>query len=268
MRGTFKDADVEEMTSVQAKPPPHNCHICHLIEQFNQDLNPQKVRNGVAWHGREYHIDDFVFIKAEEGPCHIGHILDMQVFVDGIDNDDSRILVALLGRTDRLGCRPETMLKDEVGATNSPKQNEAQTIQQHLFYTDDEKWFVISDLVGMCYVVVAGSMPELDDWMMMSPHHFYVKYKFPSLNVASWSDRHRIRPKDLDICGRCMQKNLDDFRELKTFLQSSQKLRLFDPFAGVGAFPLAMENIGCFKLTHAVEISPSAARTLKYVVFR
>ena len=37
----------------------------------------------------------------------------------------------------------------------------------------------------------------------------------------------------------------------------------FDPFGGVGAFGLGLEEAGCIKVTHAVEISPSASQTLQ-----
>ena len=45
----------------------------------------------------------------------------------------------------------------------------------------------------------------------------------------------------------------------------SSGLRAFDPFAGVGAFGMSMEGSGAIRVTHAVEISPSAAATMKYV---
>ena len=41
-------------------------------------------------------------------------------------------------------------------------------------------------------------------------------------------------------------------------------LKTLDLFAGTGAFSLAMKDIARIKVTHAIEISPSAAQTLKY----
>ena len=44
------------------------------------------------------------------------------------------------------------------------------------------------------------------------------------------------------------------------------QLRALDLFAGTGAFSLGMRAAGApFKLTHAIEISPSAAKSLRYV---
>lgn len=63
----------------------------------------------------------------------------------------------------------------------------------------------------------------------------------------------------------CVKQDLKKFKGMKTFLEREVPLRVFDPFGGTGAFGLAMEEVGCFKMTHAVEISPSAAKTLQSV---
>ncbi|KIM70040.1 hypothetical protein SCLCIDRAFT_12660 [Scleroderma citrinum Foug A] len=244
---TFKSVNVEKMLSVQAEHPPDCCHICDMLDQFDYDSHAHPLRRGVAWHQHKYHIDDFVLIKADEGPCHIGHICDIQLPPGSVDDDDNRIVVSVLGRVDRLGCRPEGLLKDE----------------RHLFYTDVKMSVVISDLVGICFVVVSSSLPEIEEWKATSPLHFYVNYRFPSLDVLTWNERSIMRPEDLDICKYCLKSNIENFHKLKDFVKNGSPLRVFDPFAGVGSFSLAMEELACFKLTHAIEVSPSAARTLR-----
>lgn len=102
------------MISAQAEYPPDCCPICDKRDQFNYDLHAHPLRRGVAWHQQKYHTDDFVLIKADEGPCHIGHIRHIRLAADSADDDDNKITVSLLGRVDKLGCRPETLLKDEV----------------------------------------------------------------------------------------------------------------------------------------------------------
>ncbi|KAF9245635.1 S-adenosyl-L-methionine-dependent methyltransferase [Melanogaster broomeanus] len=245
--GTFTDVNMEASKSAQNEPPPNNCPACDIHERYNDDLQAEKITRGERWHRVNYHVDDFVLIRAEEGPCHIGHITEFRR--DGRRDGDNNVKVVakLFGRIDKLGNRPVTTMKDE----------------RHLFYTDHKMTFEISDLIGMCYVVVGSSMPELDAWKAMSPRHFYVKYHFPSLNVESWADRRDMGPRDLDVCGECLAGNFRNFKEMQTFLRQRPPLRVFDPFGGTGAFGLAMEEVGCFKLTHAVEISPSAARTLR-----
>lgn len=123
----------------------------------------------------------------------------------------------------------------------------------------------IDDLIGICYVVVKEDMPNLDAWLAMSPNRFYVKYRFPSLNVEDWKDKRRMRWDDLPICPMCMKQDFKKFKGTKMFLQRAEPLRVLDPFGGTGAFAFAMEEEGCFKLTHVIEISPSAAQTLRSV---
>lgn len=123
----------------------------------------------------------------------------------------------------------------------------------------------IKDLIGACYIVIKRELPELDAWLAMSPNRFYVKYRFLSLIVVSWDDRRRMHWDDLPICPMCMKQDHKKFKGMKTFLEREAPLRVFDPFGGAGAFGLAMEEVGCFKVTHAVEISPSAAETLRSV---
>ncbi|KAF9225292.1 S-adenosyl-L-methionine-dependent methyltransferase [Gyrodon lividus] len=244
--GLFKDIDTEALASAWNEPPPHNCLVCEIREQFHEDSQAARIGEGVRWHGVNYHVNDFVFIKAKEGPCNIGQISTVNPR-DAHGHDNVRLTVRLFGRVDKLGNRPVTTMKDE----------------RHLFYTDTEMTFEIGDLIGMCYVLVGSSMPELDAWKAMSPRHFYVKYRFPSLNVESWSDRRRMEPEYLGVCKECMGGNLRSFRDMKTFLGQAAPLRVFDPFGGTGAFGLGLEEVGCFEMTHAVEISPSAARTLR-----
>lgn len=123
--------------------------------------------------------------------------------------------------------------------------------------------FSVDDLIGRCHVVVDGNMSDQEAWLAMSPRHFYVKYRFPSLNVESWGSKRPMCWRDLAVCRICTKQHIQKVNGMKKFLGREAPLRVFDPFGGTGAFCLAMEDVGCFKLTHAVEISPSAAKTLK-----
>lgn len=245
--GTFKSANMEKITAAQENHPPDCCHVCDIKNKLDQDRLALPIENGVAWHAREYHIDDFVLIRADDGPCLIGHIRGILLEPDSDNEDDNKIVVTLLGRVDKVHCRPETVLKDE----------------RHLFYTDERVRIVISDLVGICFVVVSSSLPEIEDWKAVSPLHFYIKYRHPVLDVRSWDEMEEMLPQQLEVCQRCLDPNLENLRDLDDYFKKGPRLRAFDPFAGVGAFALAMEMEQCFKLTHAIEISPSAAETLK-----
>lgn len=72
-----------------------------------------------------------------------------------------------------------------------------------------------------------------------------------------------------EVCKLCYEEEQyqEQLRQQYTSQHTDKwRLRAFDPFGGVGAFALSMQEAGCLQLTHAVEISPSAAKTLQYVV--
>ncbi|KAH7904875.1 S-adenosyl-L-methionine-dependent methyltransferase [Hygrophoropsis aurantiaca] len=123
----------------------------------------------------------------------------------------------------------------------------------------------LTDLIGLCYVYAHASIPtaDFDTWLSSSPRHFFVKYGFPSLHVRRWDERRKLATKDLLICKECVTKNTREVELTKAFLRDVRLLRAFDPFGGVGAFGLALEQSGCVKVTHTVEICLDAAKTLK-----
>ena len=70
-------------------------------------------------------------------------------------------------------------------------------------------------------------------------------------------------PNDILMCGDCLADHKTQFTMYKEFLNIAKPLRTFDPFGGVGAFGLGLEEAGCVRVTHAVEISPSASETMR-----
>lgn len=107
---TYKDIDIERMRLVEWEQPPENCPVCLLAVQRDQEEDPRKLSSGVAWHGINYHIHDFVMIKAEKGPCHIGHIVHIRFRT----KSGPIVTVKLLGRISTLKTRPQNVTKDEV----------------------------------------------------------------------------------------------------------------------------------------------------------
>lgn len=121
-------------------------------------------------------------------------------------------------------------------------------------------------VVGKCSVLHKGTVRNTKFWIDASPMHFIVSHYIPS---GSRAINKNLRPLDIDsfnVCKECMKQTLHTVDSVLLFKRSSQKLRIFDPFAGVGGFPLAMCQVGNMELTHAIEISSSAAMTLKYVI--
>lgn len=65
-----------------------------------------------------------------------------------------------------------------------------------------------------------------------------------------------------------MGNKLDAVDKLFTFRKESDRnpMRMFDPFAGVGAFALGMCRAGGMKFSSAVELDPSAASAIRYSI--
>ena len=110
--GTFTNIDVDALAAAARDVPPDYCPACEIDKRFDEDKGPTKIHLGVRSCGVDYHLDDSVLIKADEGPCHIGRIIG---FDHHPGHGNFEVQVRLFGRTDKLGSRPERVLKDEVG---------------------------------------------------------------------------------------------------------------------------------------------------------
>lgn len=141
--------------------------------------------------------------------------------------------------------------------------------QRELFTTSEEIVVKANDLLKRCVVIHPTSVPsiagDLHSWLSLSPLHFFVE-RHCSTSAVSYTTLTQLKPRHISVCGLCFKEHIAQLANLKQLSQASGRLRGFDPFAGVGAFGLGMERAGCVRMTHAVEISPSAADTLKYVL--
>lgn len=129
--------------------------------------------------------------------------------------------------------------------------------------TDVELEASLEDVIGQCSVIHPDSQRNLPRWLSKSALHFYSRFKFPSLDVKSWDDKQTLRTNDILMCSECLTDKKVEFDLHNHFLETAKPLRTFDPFGGVGAFGLGLEEAGCVRVTHAVEISPSASETMR-----
>lgn len=139
-------------------------------------------------------------------------------------------------------------------------------VQRQVYLTQETRLIKVMDLIRVCYVFPKSSIAhdDFEDWLLSSPDHFYIEFAFPSMQVHSWSDRVPLSAKDLPICAACISKRVRTKVQTSAFLRHMQTkpLATLDLFGGTGAFALGMaEGSGILKLTHAIEISPSAAQT-------
>lgn len=125
---------------------------------------------------------------------------------------------------------------------------------------------LVADLIRVCFVFPLESIVKLEEWVARSPDHFYIRFKHPTLSVQAWRDLDNLQCHELPLCAHCVPEELKDQKSTIKFLENVQRhpLKTLDLFAGVGAFSLGLEQgSGCLKLTHAIEISPSASATLR-----
>ncbi|KAA1471594.1 S-adenosyl-L-methionine-dependent methyltransferase, partial [Dentipellis sp. KUC8613] len=238
-------------TSIPPSPasnlqPPSNCHSCLLLSQADANEQGYPIPKGVAYRGVNYHNDDFVFVKSSsDGPCHIAQITSIAIPKKASTNVPLKI--RLLGLfTSLASILPPNQERDE----------------RHLFLTDETKTVQMQDLLRVCYVAHFDSIPSRDYWCSNNTDHFYLKYHFPTLSPARWDLRRAATSLQLPICETCFNDMQLKQAQWEMFA-GGPPMRIFDPFAGVGAFGLGMEMAGGMKTTHAIEISPSAAITLK-----
>lgn len=113
--------------------------------------------------------------------------------------------------------------------------------------------------MGKCAVIHGKSIGNLGAWLAYSPLHFFVM----DHTIDSSGTPRRLEAMAFELCGQCMGKEIQDTATFCHWKEKTTPLRVFDPFAGVGAFPLGMAQSGSLELTHAIEINTSAALTLK-----
>lgn len=122
-----------------------------------------------------------------------------------------------------------------------------------------------SAIIQKAYVLVLEKIGDLQAWINASSQHFFLQYSFPTLHKSHWSQKEILDSSEVHACLSCLIQRKETL--LIGVKQVAQpQLRALDLFAGTGAFSLGMKTAGApFKLTHAIEISPSAAKSLKYV---
>jgi len=136
-----------------------------------------------------------------------------------------------------------------------------------LFFTDETEEVPLDDVVAPCYVLHQNLIFDMNLWTVLGAEYFYYRYRFTRRSPGSWDEREPVEEDarlGCEVCAYALQARLTEAVE---FAEEAQKhrLRAFDVFAGAGAMSLGMESaVGGMKTTHAVEISPSAARTFRY----
>lgn len=97
--GSFRDLEHADLEAFAAKEPPENCPVCPVKAHKAEAQEPHLVPGGFAWHGSEYHLHDFVFIKTSEGVSYLGQIKE---FAERRQASDVEVCLLLLFGVDGL----------------------------------------------------------------------------------------------------------------------------------------------------------------------
>ncbi|KAL0569980.1 hypothetical protein V5O48_011973 [Marasmius crinis-equi] len=230
-------------------PPPDNCPVCVHKGQRQSESSVAKAiasGRGFAYQGESYHLYDFVLYASGSGPANIGQIV--KIYPDS-SATVYKIKLVQLGRIREVVGVPSECVIDS---------------ERHLFITSNTKRIRPADIVRPCYMFPHRLLREgyLEDWLHLSPYHFFFKHSFPTPNRPSWSNRCPL-PKPVS-CKECVDKSVRTFGEHRDFVatRKGNKQSTLDLFGGCGALGLGFaEGSEALEVTHAIEILPSSAKT-------
>ncbi|KAK7465308.1 hypothetical protein VKT23_005287 [Stygiomarasmius scandens] len=262
---SFTSPDRDRIKTAESRRPPDNCPVCLLLAKERELQIPQPLTEtvdgldrliGVSYRGECWHLHDFVlyqnFVK---GPADIGYVV-------GLQQKDLAVTIRKVGRVSDIGCLPKSYFRDE----------------RALYLTTETEILPVDNVIRAIFVVPRSALKAghgrndkdlREKWVSKSPYHFYVKYEFRKMTVirSMWKQRKPINHSQLMICISCYEAEQKRLQEREEYLKFARKhpLRTLDLCGGVGAFSIGLaEGSGlCLKITHTVEISPSAAKTFK-----
>ncbi|KAF9066247.1 hypothetical protein BDP27DRAFT_1330866, partial [Rhodocollybia butyracea] len=232
-----------------------NCPVCDIVQEESDKQIATSVKNktSLAFGGHEFHVHDYVLYSSCDGPGDIGQIVSF----DFPRDTSSEPIMVSMKRLGRISSLKEIIPEEEM------------IDERELFCSENHErnynWVNAESLIQICHVVAAEYRSiGIENWILHSPDHFYVRYCFPSLNVKTWDSKRCITHKEVTVCKQCHNSRLQESESLNTFMQQKTTLRALDVFGGCGTFGLALaEGSSSFDITHAIEIAPSAAQTYK-----
>ncbi|KAI0041890.1 hypothetical protein FA95DRAFT_636925 [Auriscalpium vulgare] len=219
--------------------PEAKCPPCNYKEQEGSEDELVEIKDGVAYRSENYHKDDYVLFQGEDSPAKVGQITSTCIL-------ECTATVSLLGCVAAIEGLPNNILKDE----------------RHLFLTQEKETVPVDKFLRKVFVFLQDAIvQDLAGWRAAHLDHYYATWTLPSVK-GRWSQRRLI--SNFSSCSPCIYQHQDD-EELADHIRkmmARSPMRILDLFSGVGALSLGLERSLHAQTSHAVEISPSAARTL------
>ncbi|KIY72480.1 S-adenosyl-L-methionine-dependent methyltransferase [Cylindrobasidium torrendii FP15055 ss-10] len=246
---TIKNAEDE---AVKDQDAPNNCPAClpqrRRIDPDNDDILPSG--NGFAIPGRKLvcHVGDFVLFRDATSKSIVASIGRVERTEFLRTQGTYKVHLTVLGRTAFLECLPAGQRKDE----------------RHLFLSNVTRKVLADKIIKKvhCMRYNGRDSEEREEYLALSPDHFFAQYKFHSIQPESWDDRQRIPQIDWFECESCEAEHRQWRQKLENMKPYSYQV--LDLFGGIAAFASGIaDGSKVSKLTHAIEISPSAAKTIQ-----
>ncbi|VDC04221.1 unnamed protein product [Peniophora sp. CBMAI 1063] len=244
-------------------PPPFDIPVCtNCSSKGTRELDdediPLKVGLGFRMHGQLYHADDCcLFYTSDEpgfpgslGLARIGQIMFLNV------------------ETDSLELREFGRIADFAAHFGDARVERSWDAQQ--LFVGPIVQVHPKDVVGSCKVLHRDAIPggDIGSYVSASSTNFWVRYKSwdESLDIASADELEELDPSDVPPCSNgCAESRADRESNHEVFCGMSQGRKCLDICAGAGLLGAGLSegSKGIYDVTHAVEIRPSAAQTIR-----
>ncbi|KAJ7256535.1 S-adenosyl-L-methionine-dependent methyltransferase [Mycena haematopus] len=227
------DDEEHSFTDPPSVPPDTQCPNCWRKSQARLYNRPRIVDDGLALHGRTYHVEDYVYVKP---------------------NSEKKGLVLFVARITKINCGKNDIVIGP-GVTLKPRQlrvrhyQRAEDDPRRIYRTSSTNCVDAEDLDGLFFVrpFDLDQGAERDAWIDAHPDRFYI--------TGDAEDEFKR-------CEDCFQKHLAEVEEIESLpLRFGEPLPVLEVFSGAGGLSQGLDQSGFFQTKWAVERSVPAAKT-------
>ncbi|VDC02349.1 unnamed protein product [Peniophora sp. CBMAI 1063] len=243
-------------------PPPFDMPLCmncstRSLRRLEDDCTPLMVEVGFRMHGQLYHTDDCCLFYASDEPSLPGSLALARIGQ----------IVSYHVKTSFLELREFGRIADFAACLGDERVERSWDAQQ--LFVGPLVQVHPEDVVGPCKVSHRNAIPQGDvvSYVSASSTNFWVRYKSwdESLDIASADDLEELEPDDVPSCSGCTHNHTDRESNREVFCSMNHGRKCLDLCAGAGLLGAGLRegSKGVYDVTHAVEIRPPAAQTIR-----
>ncbi|KAJ7343110.1 S-adenosyl-L-methionine-dependent methyltransferase [Mycena albidolilacea] len=214
---------------------PLKCPSCKRQADMKLYNSLQIVDDGLALHGRVYHVDDYVYVKSSS--VKKGLVL----FI-------ARIIKINCSTTDIALASDVTLRPGQLRLRHYERDPED---PRKICWTRHTNCVDAEDLDGLCFVQPFDLDQHADEdetvaWVDSHPDHFYTGAE-----------------DDFKRCEDCFEQHVEELKQAEGLALRFDKIPVLEVFSGAGGLSQGLEQSGFFKTSWAVERSVPAAKTFE-----